>query len=156
MISIKIPNISTFEIQHLVLDYNGTLATDGKPIEGIVELIHELSQKLTIHIITADTFGTISNYFADINVGIKIISGEKQGEQKANFVKSLNAVSVVAIGNGANDALMLKSAELGIAVIQAEGASTQALINSDIACTSITDALNLLLNPLRIAATLRE
>jgi soluble P-type ATPase len=41
-------------------------------------------------------------------------------------------------------------------VIQKEGASARALMNADIVCNSIVDALELLTNPLRIVATLRK
>jgi soluble P-type ATPase len=50
---------------------------------------------------------------------------------------------------------MLEESILGIAVIQKEGASAKTVAAADIVVTSITDALELVLNPLRIAATLR-
>jgi soluble P-type ATPase len=51
---------------------------------------------------------------------------------------------------------MIKKAALGILVIQQEGASGELMSVSDIVCLSINDALSLLLNPLRIIATLRK
>ena len=156
MIRIDIPNREPLLTEHLVLDYNGTLAIDGKLIDGVADLLSQLSQMLTIHIITADTFGTVKDAFAGTNISVKIIEGNEQGKQKADFGTTLNPHSVVAIGNGANDAQMLKLAALGIAVVQTEGASAQALLNADIVCTSIMDGLSLLLNPKRIAATLRS
>jgi soluble P-type ATPase len=138
-----------------VLDYNGTLAIDGDMISGIKELIEKLSKDLNIHVITANTFGSAHQNLAGTNTNLVIIDRGNEVQQKTNFVKSLNPQTVVAIGNGANDALMLKLSALGVAVMQAEGVSTQALMNADIACNSIIDALGLLLNPLRIAATLR-
>jgi P-type E1-E2 ATPase len=141
--------------ESLVLDYNGTLAINGQQINGVITLLGKLSEHLSVHVITADTFGTVKKTFANTNINVKIIDGKEQGRQKADFVASLKPQSVVAIGNGANDAQMLKLATLGIAVVQAEGASVQALMNADIICTSIIDGLNLLLNPKRIAATLR-
>ncbi len=138
-----------------MLDYNGTLAIDGDMISGIKELIEKLSKDLNIHVITANTFGSAHQNLAGTNTNLVIIDRGNEVQQKTNFVKSLNPQTVVAIGNGANDALMLKLSALGVAVMQAEGVSTQALMNADIACNSIIDALGLLLNPLRIAATLR-
>jgi len=155
MIRINIPNREPMFAENLVLDYNGTLAIDGQQINGVIKLLGKLSEHLSVHVITADTFGTVKETFANTNINVKIIDGKEQGRQKADFVASLNPQSVVAIGNGANDAQMLKLATLGIAVVQAEGASVQALMNADIICTSIIDGLNLLLNPKRIAATLR-
>lgn len=155
MIKIDIPNREPILAEHLVLDYNGTLAIDGQLIGGISTLLNKLSEHLSVHVITADTFGTVKETFANTNINVKIIDGKEQGKQKADFITSLNPQSVVAIGNGANDALMLKLAALGIALVQTEGASIQVLLNADIVCTSIADALNLLLNPKRIVATLR-
>jgi soluble P-type ATPase len=50
---------------------------------------------------------------------------------------------------------MLKQAALGIAVIQTEGAATAALLAAEIITPGIFDALDLLLHPDRLKATLR-
>jgi P-type E1-E2 ATPase len=155
MIKIDISKDNTLTIEHLVLDYNGTLAINGNLIIGVKELIEKLSKDLKVHVITANTFNSAHENLTDANINLAIISRGNEAQQKADFVNSLNPITVVAIGNGANDALMLKLSALGIAVMQAEGVSTQALINADIACNNIIDALTLLINPLRIAATLR-
>lgn len=155
MLRIDVSSEFTLSLEHLVLDYNGTLAIDGKLIDGVKDRIETLSNSLNIHVITANTFGSAHQNLAGANTSLVIINRGNEVQQKADFVKSLNPQTVVPIGNGANDALMLKQSALGITVMQAEGASTQALMNADIACNSIIDALGLLLNPLRIAATLR-
>ncbi|MGB9911871.1 MAG: HAD hydrolase family protein, partial [Candidatus Kapaibacteriota bacterium] len=79
-----------------------------------------------------------------------------QVKLKAEFVEILGPDATVSIGNGSNDAKMLKVSSLGIAVIGKEGASNKALQNADIICNSIEDALTMLLNPELIVATLRE
>ncbi len=68
---------------------------------------------------------------------------------------SVDADRVVAIGNGANDRRMLRVSRLGIAVLESEGCATDAMLNADILVRSIHEGLLLLLNPLRIAATLK-
>ncbi|MFA6652810.1 MAG: HAD hydrolase family protein, partial [Candidatus Delongbacteria bacterium] len=83
------------------------------------------------------------------------IEDHYQTEHKKEYVKRLGADNVIAIGNGANDASMVKNAALGISVIQAEGASSSTIFNSNIVCTNILDALDLLFNPTRVSATLR-
>jgi len=50
---------------------------------------------------------------------------------------------------------MLEAAAVGVAVIGAEGAATGCLLASDIVVTSIADALSLVVDPRRLAATLR-
>jgi soluble P-type ATPase len=51
---------------------------------------------------------------------------------------------------------MLDSARLGIAVIEAEGGSSDAIAAADIVMRDIVSALELLLNPKRLIATLRR
>lgn len=156
MIIIDIPGGSKIEAEHLVLDYNGTLAVDGKLTDGVRSGLEQLSKKLKIHIITADTFGMSENELAGINCNLKVLSSSLQDVYKEAYIINLGKEKVVAIGNGRNDALMLKSAALGILVIQEEGASVDALLNADMVCNNIRDALALLDKPLRIVATLRR
>ena len=84
-----------------------------------------------------------------------ILTEDEQQFQKKEYISKLGVYKVIAIGNGSNDALMLKNAALGIVVIQKECASVKSLVNADIICNGIIDALDLLTNPLRVAATLR-
>jgi soluble P-type ATPase len=156
VIAINIPGYKEIEAEHLVLDYNGTLAIDGKLIKATRYLLNLLSHQLAIHILTADTFGTSKNELLAINCKLEILKPSLQDIQKEMYVLNLGKNNVIAIGNGLNDALMLKSASLGIVVMQKEGAAAKTLINADIVCNSILDALELLLNPLRIVATLRK
>jgi soluble P-type ATPase len=73
-------------------------------------------------------------------------------------VKTLDALGrdrCAVIGNGANDVLALEAAAIGFAVLGPEGASAAALRVADIVCASAADALDLLLDPEALAATLR-
>jgi soluble P-type ATPase len=74
---------------------------------------------------------------------------------KAAYVRRLMPDRVACIGNGRNDRRMLRLAALGIAVVQAEGASTEALAAADLLVPSVSDALDLFLNPRRLTASLR-
>jgi soluble P-type ATPase len=51
---------------------------------------------------------------------------------------------------------MIQSAAIGIAVMGREGLSQEALQAADLVVPSILDALDLLLNPRRLVATLRR
>jgi soluble P-type ATPase len=73
-----------------------------------------------------------------------------------DYIQHLGCGRVAAIGNGENDALMLKEAVVGIGILQAEGASTAALQAAAVVCTSVRDALNLFIKPARLKATLRN
>jgi P-type E1-E2 ATPase len=156
MIGIDIPGFGNLSLDHLVLDYNGTLALDGKLLPGVPEVLGALAPELTIHIVTADTFGLAAKQLARLPVELTILAGENQQDAKLDFIRNLGPQRVVAIGNGRNDAKMLKEAAIGIAVIQREGAAASALASSDIVANSFWEALELLRNPRRIIATLRS
>jgi len=155
MIKIEIPGREIIQVEYLVLDYNGTLAIDGILIPGVEERLNRLADKVTIHVVTADTFGKAKRSLNDIRCSCEVIHGKNHQQYKKEFVSQLGAEKVIAIGNGLNDALMVKEAALGIVLIQAEGASVKTLMNADIVCPTILEALDLLHNPLRITATLR-
>ena len=63
--------------------------------------------------------------------------------------------TVVAFGNGNNDRKMLRTARIGIAVTEGEGAAVDILMPGDLNIASINSARDLLLNPKRLKATLR-
>ena len=105
--------------------------------------------------VTADTHGTAAQKLAGYACALHIIGEAAQDQAKLTFIQQLGTQKVVAIGNGRNDRLMLQQAALGIAVLQAEGCALEALQAADIVVRDINDALDLLLKPLRLKATLR-
>lgn len=156
MIQITIPGHGELQLERLVLDYNGTLAVDGQLIYGVVERLTALAGQLEIHVLTADTFGQVKAAMADIPCRVSVLPPGQQTEGKLAYVQQLGAKQTVCMGNGRNDQLMLGAAALGIAVIQAEGAAVQTVTAADVVVTDILAALDLLTNPLRLAATLRS
>jgi len=156
MIEFKIPGCGDIEIEHLVLDYNGTLATDGV-LEAKVHLaLLEISKQLKIHIITADTNGNVMEQAQGFPSKINIITSENQEKQKLDYIEALDKNKVIAIGNGRNDQLMLKNAKIGIGVINHEGVAIKTMMEADILCLNIIDALHLILFPNRMKASLRN
>jgi P-type E1-E2 ATPase len=155
LIEIDIPGFKHLRLEHLVLDYNGTLAVDGRLATGVRERLHRLAEKLHIHVITADTFGAVRASVADLACTLHVLPRQSQAEAKRDYVRRLNAERTVCIGNGRNDRLMLAEASLGIAVILAEGACSSCIAAADVVCRDINDALDLLRHPLRLTATLR-
>jgi soluble P-type ATPase len=156
MIEIEIPGFRRLALEHMVLDYNGTLAVDGEVITGVKTALRNLADRLAIHILTADTFGKVKSRLSDLPCEISILPPGEQDVGKREFVQSLGSEKTVAMGNGRNDRLMLETAALGIAVILEEGASAQTLSMADVVCVNIIDALAILENPLRLVATLRS
>ncbi len=155
MIELNIPGRGTLRLEHLVLDVNGTLAKDGHLLDRIVRPLSALRDRLTLHLLTADTYGRQAAIDLMLNAQAVRLKPGGEARQKGDYVRALGAETVVAIGQGVNDADMLKAAALGIAILSDEGLAVEALINADLVMANIHDALNLLEFPTRIVATLR-
>jgi len=156
MIELTIPGRGVYELEHLVMDVNGTLAIDGQLMDGIAKKIAALRDRLIIHLLTADTHG--KQAVIDQQLGLTAVRIAPGGEssQKAEYVRKLGSEKVVAIGQGANDAEMLEAAHLGICVMSAEGAAKETLLAADLVVPNSIAALDLLEKPLRIVASLRK
>lgn len=153
---VEIPGRESFEIKNVVFDYNGTVAIDGKLIEGISESINELSNSFNFYVITADTYGTVKKELQNTKCEVIVIPNSQQDISKLDFVKKLGLQYTLSVGNGRNDKLMLKETVLGIAILQDEGLCTQTLLNSDILVKSIFDVFTFLKDSNRLIATLRN
>ncbi|MBE0682977.1 MAG: HAD hydrolase family protein [Anaerolineales bacterium] len=156
MIRFNIPGVGNYAIEHLVMDVNGTLAVDGRLIEGVAEKVTSLRSELTIHLLTADTYGGQS--LIDQQLGLTAVRIRAGGEasQKAEYVRGLGSEKVAAIGQGANDAEMLTAAQLGICVMSTEGVARESLLAADLVAPHILSALELFENPRRVVASLRR
>jgi P-type E1-E2 ATPase len=156
-IKIDIPGWRQLELAVLVLDVNGTLALDGYLLPGVEDRLQILRSQLDVYLLSADTYGELGRTAKRLGVSAtRLRAGEDESGQKTSFVKKLRTDAVVAIGNGMNDVGMLAEAALGIAVLEHEGIALQALLASDIVVSSIDDALDLLLHPKRLLASLRR
>lgn len=156
MLQISLPGRDkTLKLQNLLLDLNGTLAVNGVLAEGTKERIEMLKNKFSIYLLTADTFGTGGMIAKELGIEVFKVGEINGGQDKLDFLKSLGSDKTVAIGNGFNDVLMLEEAALSIAVIGKEGCAVEALLKADIAVADINAALDLLINPMRLVATLR-
>jgi P-type E1-E2 ATPase len=157
MLTVAIPGGDTFRLVRLVLDVNGTIAEDGDLIAGVKERLARLQRDLEVVLVTADTHGRQQALDGELGLeAVRTEGGRPEARQKAELVRRLGAEGTVAIGNGANDAEMLQEAALGIAVIGPEGASAAVLQGADVVARDIRDALDLLILPRRLMATLRR
>lgn len=156
MIELRIPGRGALQIEHLVTDVNGTLAIDGQLISGLKQRIASLHDRMTVHLLTADTHGRQPLIDEQLDLKAVRIQPGDEALQKAEYVRLLGSSSVVAIGQGANDSAMLKEAALGICVMSQEGAAVETLLAADLVVPDIFAALDLLEKPLRIVASLRK
>jgi soluble P-type ATPase len=150
--TIAIPGRPSLELDHLLLDVNGTLTDRGGLIDGVADKLGRLGETLEAHLLSADTFGSLADVASALGVRSTTVL---DGDEKLAFVRELGPEHCAAIGNGVNDARMLAEAALGIAVIGGEGAATAAIQAADVVCASIGAALDLLLDERALAATLR-
>lgn len=153
---IEIPHFKNLSLSHIVCDYNGTIAKDGAVLPQIKELFERLAKSYTLHVITSDTFGSVTAQLEGYKAQIKILNTDDHTAEKAAFVLALGAEQCAAMGNGNNDAQMLRAAAVGIAILGDEGCSLDTLMNANIVCKNSAEALELFLEPKRLIATLRR
>jgi soluble P-type ATPase len=156
MLEIDIPGYKKLRLNHIVLDYNGTMACDGVILDGVKERLNALASQLQVHVLTADTFGSVRAALADLSCELSVLPTEGQDIGKLKYVEKLGAEATVCVGNGRNDRLMLQGAALGMVVLQEEGAAVKTIMAADVVAPDILAALDLLTNPLRLVATLRS
>lgn len=152
---IEIPGYKAFELKYLVLDYNGTIATDGTIPDPVKDRLRQLADELKIYVLTADTHGTARENCEELPLEIRTFPEGSAMDAKHRTVKELGIDSCVAVGNGRNDTLMLRESSLAIAVTDREGMYSGLISEADVCVHKMEDALDLLLYPKRLIATLR-
>ena len=155
MLKIEIPNYKTLELEYLVLDYNGTIALDGEIRDSVREQLITLSKELEIYVLTADTHGTAKKMCEGLPLKIQTFPTDGALDETLAVVEGLGEDRCIAIGNGRNDKLMCRASALAIAVMEQEGMCGRLLGEADVCTRNIEDALDLLLRPKRLIATLR-
>jgi peptide-methionine (S)-S-oxide reductase len=74
MIRINIPGFRDLQLIHLVLDYNGTLALDGKVLPGVGEALTALASRIEVH-------------------GIKCLEPSEQSMKRISFLAALSRIA---------------------------------------------------------------
>ena len=156
MIELTIPGLGVIQLKHLVSDVNGTLALDGQLLDGLPRLLNQLRDRVQVHLLTADTHGRQALIDQQLGFEATRIQAGGEAEQKAAFVRQLGAKTVLAIGQGANDALMMQAAIIGVGILSQEGIASPTLLAADLVVPDIYAALTLIDKPLRLVATLRK
>ena len=155
MLELDIPGRGTFEIRHVVCDYNGTIAVDGHLIEGVASRVRKIAEFAQVSVLTADTFGTVRAECEGLPVDVRVFDREDASACKAAIVRELGPQGCVCIGNGFNDIAMFEEAALSFAIVGKEGACGKLLTCADVMATSPIDAFDLLIHAGRLRATLR-
>ncbi|MES2437129.1 MAG: hypothetical protein V4519_03875 [Patescibacteria group bacterium] len=150
----NVPGIGEMELKTLILDLNGTLTVKGIIPEGVkVRLTTLKSQGYRILFFTGNTRNNADEIATSL--GIEWILAES-GVAKRDEALKIDPKTCVSIGNGQIDLELMKVVKLRIVTLQSEGVHVQTLLNSDIVIPSITDALDLLIDPATLIATMRK
>lgn len=156
MILYEVPGRDNIEIENIVFDYNGTIAVDGRLIDGVLDLLNILSEKVNIYILTADTYGTVKKECKKINGKVLTFPKENAGQSKKKIVEDLGQNKTLCVGNGYNDIPMFEISILTMGIIEGEGASGKLLTKADIVSRNIIECLHIILNNSMVKATLRN
>lgn len=161
-ITIEIPGLGRRQIRTVLTDYTGTHSFDGKLVAGIKPRLRKLAKFVDIYVITSDTFGTAERELKTLGPSVRMhrLKENSRGDrEKLSFGRKHDLRHVAAFGNGNNDRLLLKAVKkaggLAIAVDNGEGCSIDAIVDADVFIAGAAHALDLLLNPKRLKATLR-
>lgn len=147
--TVDIPEFGTLTLNKILLDLNGTITNGGILIEGVVERIKKLTDQYEVLLLSGDTNGNAATIAKKLGIELEVVKSSADKQQRCSD-------TTVAIGNGSIDRDMLKASALGIVVVEKEGASVVAINNADIVTSSINDALDALIYPNRLIATLRR
>lgn len=153
MIRIEIPGGQPVQLAQVILDVNGTLSLVGELLDGVEQRISTLKELVEVRLASADSFGTVAEIATRLGIDS---TTAPDGASKLRLLERLGRDQTAHIGNGRNDVAALKAAALGIAVLGPEGLSGEALLAADVVFASINDALDALLDPRRLVATLRS
>jgi soluble P-type ATPase len=156
MISIQRPGMGNLDIHFVLLDFEGTLAMDGRVHPKAKDKVNLLSKRATIYIVTKSSKEKVDETLRKMKVEILYVTEGDSSQQKLNVLQRLGPHQTAVIGNGLDDARIMEQAGLGMCVIGKEGSSAEAVAKADLVVTHVLDALDFLLKPLRQRATLGQ
>ncbi len=154
MITIDRPGREPLQIEFILVDFEGTLAADRRVHPKAKDKINLLSKRTKIYILTKGEREEMETILRKVKAEIVYLKEGQSSQQKLEWLRQSESGRTIAIGNGLDDVSLLEEAGLGICVIGKEGAAGEAVRKADVVVTSILDALDFLLKPLRQKATL--
>jgi soluble P-type ATPase len=154
MITILRSGQEPLEIDFILLDFEGTLASDRRVHPKAKDRINLLSKRTKIYILTKEEKILMEEVLKKVKAETIYLMEGEASQQKLDLLRQLGASRTVAIGNGVDDVPMIEEAGLGISVMGKEGTFSEAMKKADVVFMNILDALDFLLKPLRQKATL--
>ncbi|MGO8989882.1 MAG: ATPase P [bacterium] len=156
MITIPRPGQTNLEIEFILIDFEGTLASDRRVHPKAKDKINLLSKRTKIYILTAGEKDRVEEVLRKVKAQIIYLTEGESSQKKLDLLRQLGPGRTVAIGNGVDDVPMVEEAGLGVCVLGKEGTFSEAMKKADVVFMNILDALDFLLKPLRQKATLGQ
>jgi soluble P-type ATPase len=154
MISIQRPGMESLDIHFVLIDFEGTLAMDGRVHPKAKDKVNLLSKRVTVYILTKSSKEKVEETLKKMKAEILSMTEGDSSQQKLDVLQRLGPHQTAVIGNGFDDVQIMEQAGLGMCVIGKEGSSAEAMAKADLVVTNVLDALDFLLKPLRQRATL--
>lgn len=156
MIHIQRSGQEPLEIDFILIDFEGTLASDCRVHPKAKDKLNLLAKRAKIYILTKKKKELVEEVLRKVKAEIIYLTEGESSKEKLDLLRQLGATRTVAVGGGADDGSMMEEAVLGLCVIGKAGASSEAVKNADVVFTDILDTLDFLLKPLRQRATLSK
>jgi soluble P-type ATPase len=154
MILIQRPGQEPLEIDFILIDFEGTLASDCRVHPKAKDKVNLLAKRAKIYILTKEKKEHVEEVLRKVKAEIVYLAEGESSKKKLDLLRQLGVTRTVAIGSGADDGPMMEEAVFGLCAIGKAGASAEAVENADVVFTDILDALDFLLKPLRQKVTL--
>ena len=154
MITVLRPGQSNLEIEFILLDFAGTLASDRRVHPKAKDKINLLSKRTKIYILTVEEKERVEEVLKKLKAEIVYLREGESSQKKLDLLRQVGPARTVAIGNGVDDVAMIEEAGLGVCVLGKEGTSSEAMKKAAVVFMNIVDALDFLLKPLRQEASL--
>ncbi len=154
MITVQRPGQEPLEIEFLLIDFEGSLATDRRVHPKAKDKINLLSKRTRIYIFAKEESEIVAQALKKVKAEVVYLREGEASQEKLKMLRQLGPQRTAAIGNGTDDTEMIENAALGICVFSREGTSTETIQKADLLMVNILDALDFLLKPLRQKATL--
>jgi soluble P-type ATPase len=156
MILLQKPGQPPLEIDSILIDFEGTLATDRRVHPKAKDKLNLLARRTKIYVFIPQGAGWSEEALRKVKAEIISLRQGETGQEKLDVLNRVGPARTAAIGNGWHDIPMIEQAGLGICVMSREGAAGELIQKADLVFISILDALDFLLKPLRQKATLGQ
>src|SRR4030065_1800639 len=110
MIAIQGPGQKPLEIEFILIDFEGTLASDRRVHPKAKDKINLLSKRTKIYILTKGEKEVLEEILRRVKAEIFYFPEGEASQRKLDLLRQLGPTRTVAIGNGVEDAPMIEEA----------------------------------------------